>query len=254
MTADDYLRDVSFQLRDLPWRTRRDLIAELEVHISELPTGTSLRGRLGTPAEYAADMRAAAGLDRRHGPIAFLLGRRPRNLFITVVVLAAIGFGIGAVVWIHSYQPLALGNGFQNPPGAIQEPAGSGEYVVFHQGQPFEFGITLRNSGSFSVRVLGVPFASGVVSVRPRMSGPINGGFPQDLPRFRPFDLKPGEERALVLNGVYKARCAYWPPGGSTSIVDFPIRYSFLWKTETTYLRLPWELGIVFRKGSCPTP
>jgi HAAS domain-containing protein len=47
MTTDDYLKDVSLQLRDLPWKVRRELVSELKGHISELPTGTSFRQRLG---------------------------------------------------------------------------------------------------------------------------------------------------------------------------------------------------------------
>jgi hypothetical protein len=41
MTTDDYFKDVSLQLRDLPWKVRRELVSEL------LPTGTSFRQRLG---------------------------------------------------------------------------------------------------------------------------------------------------------------------------------------------------------------
>jgi hypothetical protein len=63
MISEHYLQDVSFQLRDLPWRTRRELVSELEAHLAELPIGTDYRLRLGTPQQYAADMRAAAGLD-----------------------------------------------------------------------------------------------------------------------------------------------------------------------------------------------
>jgi uncharacterized membrane protein len=64
MIAEHYLSDVSFELRDLPWRMRRDLIAELRGHRDELPTGTDLVGRLGTPKEYGAELRSAAGSSR----------------------------------------------------------------------------------------------------------------------------------------------------------------------------------------------
>ena len=42
MTADDYLRSVSFELRDLPWGQRRDLLTEIRTHLDELPAGTDL--------------------------------------------------------------------------------------------------------------------------------------------------------------------------------------------------------------------
>jgi hypothetical protein len=45
MTAEDYLRMVAFELHDLPWRTRRDLFAELRGHLNELPANTDLRPR-----------------------------------------------------------------------------------------------------------------------------------------------------------------------------------------------------------------
>ncbi len=49
MTADDYVRMVSFELRDLPWRMRHDLVAELREHLAELPQGTNLSAQLGAP-------------------------------------------------------------------------------------------------------------------------------------------------------------------------------------------------------------
>jgi hypothetical protein len=255
MIAEHYLSDVSWELRDLPWNMRRDLIAELRGHLDELPTGTDLVGRLGTPKEYAAELRSAAGLQRRHGPIAFVQARRPRNVILVVVVLTAIGLGIGAVAWIQSYQPLAFGHGFRDPDGAVADPAGNGEFVVFHQDRPFEFGVTIRNADSFTVRILGAQNQLEVVSARLFMSQPLeHGGFPEDLTPFRPFDLKPGQVRVLLLKGVFKANCSDWPPGGSTGLFEFPVRFSFLWRTTTAHLRLPGQLAIVFRKGSCPTP
>jgi hypothetical protein len=48
MTTDEYLRDVGFALRDLPWRTKRDLVAGISAHLSELPAGTHLVERRST--------------------------------------------------------------------------------------------------------------------------------------------------------------------------------------------------------------
>ena len=254
MTAERYLDDVSWELRDLPWKMRRDLIAELRGHLEELPPDVSLAGRLGTPRDYAADLRSAAGLERRRGAIAFVRARRPRNLLLAVAFVTVLALAIGSIVWVQSYQPLAFGNGFQHPAGARDEPGLNGEFVVFHQGRPFEFGVNVRNTGSFTIRILGAVNPLTVVSARLLMSQPIGGGFPEDLVRFRPFDLKPGQERALLLRGVYKADCRNWPPGGATGLFELPIRFSFLWKTATVNLRLPEQLAIVFRKGSCPTP
>jgi uncharacterized membrane protein len=76
MIAEDYLRMVAFELRDLPWKMRRDIVSELRGHLDELPPGTDLGAQLGRPHEYAAELRSAAGLERRRGVIAFL--RAPR--------------------------------------------------------------------------------------------------------------------------------------------------------------------------------
>ena len=94
MSPDEYLRNVSYSLNDLPWGMRRDLVAELRAHLDELPPGTDLETRLGRPEEYAADLRSAAGLERRRGPIAFLRARRLRNLILVVLSLTLIGLGL----------------------------------------------------------------------------------------------------------------------------------------------------------------
>ena len=90
MTADEYVRRVNYWLTDLPWGTKTELLSELRGHLSELPEGTDLAS-LGTPEQYAADMRTAAGLERRRGVIAFLRARRPRNLILTFVIVTLIG-------------------------------------------------------------------------------------------------------------------------------------------------------------------
>ncbi|HEX4323216.1 MAG TPA: hypothetical protein VHZ77_01145, partial [Gaiellaceae bacterium] len=92
--------------------------------------------------------------------IAFLLARRPRNLILVVLTLTLIGLAIGAVAWIHSYQPIAFGDTSQFPAGAKRLPGLNGESVVFHKGRPFRLGVNVFNNGRFAVRMLGVPYAS----------------------------------------------------------------------------------------------
>ena len=99
----------------------------LRRHLDELPADTNLAERLGTPQEYAADLRSPAGLERRRGAIAFLQARRPRNLILTVVVLTVIGLAIGAVEWIDSYQPIAFAGGTQFPLDAKPSAGQAGE-------------------------------------------------------------------------------------------------------------------------------
>ena len=242
MTSAEYLRSVGHWLRDLPWGVRRDLLEELRDHLNELPDDTDLRARLGSPEEYAAELRSAAGLRRRRGVAAFLRARRPRNLILAAVALTAIGLAIGGVVWVQSYQPIGFGGGSLNP---VEE--GS---VVFRQGRPFQFGITIKNMGRFPVRVLGVPEPPGLpFSGRVMMSGELrDSGVHGPYTRFRPFDLGPGRIRLLFYKGVLACR-PHGTPAGSLGLLDFPVRFSFLWRTATVMIPLDPGLAVVFPKG-----
>ena len=253
MTAEEYLRRVDFELRDLPWSMRRELLSELRAHLAELPAGTDL-GTLGTPEEYAADLRSAAGLERRHGLIAFLRARRPRNLALTFIALTIIGLAIGAIVWIDSYQPIGFAGSTQLPLHAKGVAGLEGEAVVVHPGRPFEFGITVQNTGPFTVRVLGVPYSRLVLpfSGRLLMSGPQKEpGIEEPWKPFHPFDMKPGEIRWLVFKGAYD--CRTMSPGGELTLVDFPVRFKFLWRTTTASIPLDEQLAFKMRQGApCP--
>lgn len=258
MTAEDYLRRVWIALRDLPWRTKRDLLAELRGHLSELPPETDLGTRLGSPEDYAADLRSAAGLERRRGAIAFLRARRPRNVILTAVALTVIGLAIGAVAWIDSYQPIAFAGSAQFPVDAKPALGQAGESVVFRKGRPFEYGITVQNTGRFTVRVLGVPKSvTDFYSGRLLMSGPQREpGVEASFKPFHPFDMKPGEIRWLLFKGVYACTTGMGtgPRGGGSITWDLiPVRFSFLWRTATAWIPLGEPLAFTFPKG-CPSP
>jgi hypothetical protein len=62
--VDAYLAGVAAALADLPSDDRQDLLDELGTHLEELSqeTDAPLESRLGTPAAYAAELRASAGL------------------------------------------------------------------------------------------------------------------------------------------------------------------------------------------------
>jgi hypothetical protein len=258
MTAEEYLRTVGYRLIDLPWSTRRDLLAELRAHLNELPADADLLARLGPPEHYAADMRTAAGLERRRGVIAFLRARRPRNLILTVAALTAIGLAIGAVVWIDSYQPLASANANQFPLTAKPSIGQAGETVVFRKGRPFILGIAIQNTGRFTVRVLGVPkspldFYSGRLLMS-QDQGPRLDERP--LERFHPFDMKPGSFRWLVIKGVFACTTGMGRDRAgavSTSQTAVPVRFSFLWRTTTVSIPLNDPLSFSFPNG-CPPP
>jgi hypothetical protein len=253
MTRDEYVRSVGFGLRDLPWSTRRDLMAELRAHLAELPADTDLEERLGTPEVYAADLRSAAGLGRRRGLIAFLRARRPRSLVLSVAALTTIGLAIGGIVWVQSYQPLAFAGGSLYPAEATGRVGLQGQSVVFRQGRPFQFGITVTNTGRFPVRVLGVPVPPPGLPFRGRlmMSRELGPGVHGPYTGFRPFDLDPGQVRLLFFKGVLACRGGRANTG--IGLLDFPVRFSFLWRTETAYLPLDQQLAVVFpEKFRCP--
>ena len=156
------------------------------------------------PERYAADLRAAAGLERR-GVVAFIRSRRLRNVILAVLALTAIGLTIGAVAWIDSYQPIAFAGGTQLPPSSKPSPGAAGVSVVFRKGRPFKYGITIQNTGRFTVRVLRGPrsvtdFYSGRLLMSKDQTGHLNE---KPLERFQPFDMKPGSFRWLVFKGVY---------------------------------------------------
>jgi uncharacterized membrane protein len=62
--AQSYLDRVGAALADLPEEERADLLDELGTHVDEIAAeGTSsLEARLGSPDDYAAELRASAGL------------------------------------------------------------------------------------------------------------------------------------------------------------------------------------------------
>jgi len=251
MTRNEYLRSVGFWLRDLGWSTRHDLMAGLRSHLDELPADTDLT-ELGTPEEYAADLRSAAGLERRRGLIAFLRARRPRNLILTALALTVIGLAIGAVAWIDSYEPIAFAGGTQSPLDSKSSLGRDGVSVVFRKGRSFHYGITIENTGRFTVRVLGVPksvtdFYSGRLLMSKDQTGHMDE---RPLERFRPFDMKPGSFRWLLLKGVYACTTGM---GHGTTITwsAIPVRFNFLWRTATASIPLDEPLTFSFPKG-CP--
>lgn len=255
MTTEEYVRRVDFRLRDLPWSTRRELVSELRAHLSELPAAEL--ATLGTPEQYAADLRLAAGLERRRGLVAFLRARRPRNLILAVLTLTVVGLAIGAVVWIDSYQPLASVGATQDPPDSKPSLGQAGVTVVFRKGRPFEYGIAIQNNGRFTVRVLGVPrsvmdFYVGRLLMTGPQTPPLTN---RPLVHFHPFDLKPGASRWLIIKGVYACTAGIGgsPRLGYGSVIKeaLPVRFSFLWRHAIALIPLDDPLTISFRSG-CP--
>jgi hypothetical protein len=235
------LYEVEVALRDLPWKTRRDLVADLDSHLDEVSVDS-----LGSPSAYAAELRESAGLERPHGPIAFLRARRPRNLLIVAVLLVLIALLSSAFAWVESYQPLVHSYGEMEP---VAKQLDTETLATFHDGRRFAFGITVHNDGAFAVRIEDVPLidlqANLPFSGRIMMSGVLKnaGVYPPYVP-FRPFDLKPGQDRLLYFDGRY-ANCRDWGGGAAVEVAFFPVTFGFLWRRET--VRLPLEKPLVIQ-------
>jgi hypothetical protein len=84
---DRYLASMRAALADLPDEARDDLLEDLPAHFAEVleEHGGSLEERLGPPAAYAAELRAAAGLDSGTGP-----SRGQQNLGIGIATDLAV--------------------------------------------------------------------------------------------------------------------------------------------------------------------
>lgn len=92
--AQDFLDRVGAELSDLPVDDRTDLLEELGAHLDDLESedDTPLERRLGTPQEYAAELRASAGLpptgaSRRRAGVMRKTWRELRGHQVTSAVL-----------------------------------------------------------------------------------------------------------------------------------------------------------------------
>ncbi len=260
MTAKDYLYQVDLALGDLPWRQRHELVAELEAHIAELPPGENLVERLGSPERYAADLRDAAGLERRHGLLAFARARRPRNVVIAVVAAVAIGLAIGGGVWIAkrnawigTYQPIVPGNGSQYPPFAHLALGADLEEVQLRPAKPLSIGVTFANHGRFGVHVTGISPQLEAFPAKGHFylwgPAPDNGGYGTPRRRFHPFDLGPGQAAYVLFRGTYYAKCQPSTGGSSWGFTGFDVHFTFRGQPSYAPIRLNPPLQIDSPKG-----
>lgn len=253
MTRDEYLREVELGLRDLPWRQRRDLVADLRNHLADLP-GTEIEESLGSPSTYAAELRTAAGLHQTRGVIAFIRSFRPLNLVLSAAVLAALGFVIAGVVWVNTYRPLEQGGGSTDPGGKTLGGL-DGVQATFRTGRKFALGVTVVNTGRFTVRILGVPWETEGLPWTARLmmstAQKNTGGMVGPYVRFHPVDLPPGDVIFLFYKGVFACHA---PESRRLALTftDFPVRYSFLWRTDTVEIPLYQPVAIYFPKGCRP--
>jgi hypothetical protein len=209
------------------------------------------------------------------------LGRVAGGLGGLLILIAA----ISAFFWIRSYQPIAFAPAQVLSAGSVNTigEGGHGALVGYSTGiggshRPY-FGVTLQNTGRFTVHLLGIgryapllPVLRGWSTrllmaqgqfvqrsihvpsakvVRDGKTLPENGHVlhqriwkPGRLRPFQPFDLAPGQAVMMVLRGVWHMDCHPVTLGAVTPPVSFPVQYSFLGKTTTAQLPLPSGLTI----------
>lgn len=62
LNLDEYIRQVEQACSDLSPQVRHRLLADLEAHLRDQASGADLVAAVGTPADYARDLRSAMGL------------------------------------------------------------------------------------------------------------------------------------------------------------------------------------------------
>src|SRR5205807_9222524 len=118
--------------------------------------------------------------------------------------------------------------------------------LVFHDGERFEFALTMRNDGPIGVTVTGVgggtegtvvPFVQTHVLLADRSGEYMYDISPGHRHRFRSFSLAPGAKRLVMVRGVLE-HCSSWARGSSTDLSGLPVTYRVFGVTRHTFVFL----------------
>jgi hypothetical protein len=268
----DYLERLSAAAHDLPESRRDELLGEIEEHIRQAAAEKratnrdemlALLAQVGDPAEIAAaahDPADASVAPRR---------RRSRKLVIALAVLAVvIALAAGGAAWAWTYQPLAFAPADVLPANSVNTYGEDdhGALVGYNRhGHPF-FGVTLKNTGHFTVRVLGnaedgapLPlfrsWSSRLLGARYVKADKPHCSVRERVPLactlklgplkpFTPVNLAPGQTVMLLWLGVWHDCRLSVVRGTTTPPRTLPVRYSFLGKTSTAQIPFPGGLTI----------
>lgn len=147
------------------------------------------------------------------------------RLFLVIVLAAGAG-----VVYVWHYQPLTNGSTYGVVGSNVRETesAGGSSVVAYGAGDTFEMIFSVRNTGPMTVRITGLPrkeltaiWASYDVTMMPRRA---TGYDASATEAFRPFALRPNEERLLVLSYTFKD-CGELANAGNRTIRRQAVRY-----------------------------
>ncbi len=168
-------------------------------------------------------------LPRRHPVRRFFF-----RLFLVLVVLIAAG-----AVYVWRFQPLSVGDtyGVRGEQVRETESVGGSSVVTYGAGEGFEMLFSIRNAGLVPVRVTAVPdselasvLATYDVTVMPRGDMAFD---PAQAQAFRPFALRPGEERLLNLSYRFKD-CGAPAAAGNRTVRRQAVRYELVQRLERT--------------------
>ena len=179
-TTEPYLARVRSELSDIPWLQRQELLATVSERLADLGAGDSPWRELGSPIDFARQLRDGAGLPaRRRSPVVRFRAACRRTKIVMLVGIALVMVMIAvAVEWPH-YQPLSA-IAFQGSTNArrVDDNLATGtDYVVYESGKYVVSGIELRNRGHVPVTVDGVSIATAALRAvgppgAPRVVGP----------------------------------------------------------------------------------
>lgn len=135
-----YIAEISRRLRDVPFVQRRPLVEQATDHLAERPPADSpaeLSDALGSPDDYAAILRSAAGLPSRFSRWERIRGQRSGSLIAEMTVVIALVLGsIGTWTWFTAV-PTIVNPCFGTYASEVEtlEAAGVSERVVTYHAQ-----------------------------------------------------------------------------------------------------------------------
>jgi hypothetical protein len=233
---DTYLATVRSELADIPWLQREELLAIVGERLGELALDESPWRALGSPIEFARQLRDGAGLPpRSHNPFVRLRASRVRTKVLIALAVLVVGVLIGALVeWPH-YQPLRAEANFSatNAERVEDDLARGIDYYEYARGKYVVSGITLDNRGFAPVTVDGVviagsPYGPLVLRELRATSDPRLIGSVAKAPIVKHVTIQPGKTTFLFVVMKMQLKRISFEPGDTVSIGQPKLRIRVL--------------------------
>jgi hypothetical protein len=166
--------------------------------------------------------------------------RRRTWVLVGTAAFVLVGGGVGVGVAAARYQPL-LGSSFslapagkEIQPDSAYSPDDRVMQYAYSDGEVITYGVTVHNSGSFTVRITSVEtppswFHALLKPTGVRTDRPGHGLSYEDADTvaFQPFDLHPGDDRLLLVH-LRVGDCQGFGPGVTETIDSVAVHFSFL--------------------------